>query len=225
MKKLSFWLLGLYISTAIAAPQIKMNSPLIYDFGTVNQNEIVEHTFEFRNTGDDTLKILHVKSSCGCTAAMVSQENLAPNETGHLKATFNTKNRSGTQQKSILIESNDPNQPFLQVKIKGKIVVPYDIEPNFMTFREMKSGSPSEAQVLLINHTDKPLKLGEPQADMSELDVTLSQTTCAPGDSIIVKGHLPAMQQRNRPQGTIRIPVIKGSQDQLEFRVIGFYIQ
>ncbi len=225
MKKLTFWVVGFYISTTLAAPKIQMTTPLIHDFGRVNQNELVEHTFEFKNTGDDTLKILRVKSSCGCTAALVTQKNLAPSETGHLQATFDTRNRSGVQQKSIMIESNDPNQPFLQVKIKGKIMVPYDLEPNFMTFREMKSGSPSNAQVILINQTDKPLKLGEPQADMSDLNVTLSQNMCAPGDSIIVKGHLPAMQEKKRPQGYIRIPVIKGSQDQLEFRVIGFYIQ
>ncbi|HID39395.1 MAG TPA: DUF1573 domain-containing protein [Calditrichaeota bacterium] len=34
-----------------------------YDFGTVGRDKILEHTFKFTNTGNDTLRIHRVKSS------------------------------------------------------------------------------------------------------------------------------------------------------------------
>ena len=38
-----------------------------FDFGSVKEGDIVEHRFEFTNTGNIPLTILNCRSSCGCT--------------------------------------------------------------------------------------------------------------------------------------------------------------
>src|SRR5881392_1925689 len=43
-----------------------------FDFGTVERGAKVEHTFPLPNRGEGVLLIDHVKSSCGCTVAVVS---------------------------------------------------------------------------------------------------------------------------------------------------------
>ena len=93
------------------------NSPTIYfpetqhDFGKVNEGDKVNYTFRFVNKGETALQIKDIKTSCGCTAALVSTDNLKPGQEGTIKVELNTKNRSGKMSKTVTVQSNDPNDP------------------------------------------------------------------------------------------------------------------
>jgi hypothetical protein len=52
-----------------------------------------------------------VKTSCGCTAALISKDNIEPGEEGTIKVELNTKNRSGKMSKTITVLTNDPVDP------------------------------------------------------------------------------------------------------------------
>ncbi|MGB5849311.1 MAG: DUF1573 domain-containing protein [Ignavibacteriaceae bacterium] len=82
-----------------------------HDFGKVDEGKVVEYTFKFANGGKSTLKIKDIKTSCGCTAALVSSEVLKPGEQGTLKVELDTSNRKGKMSRTITIESNDPKDP------------------------------------------------------------------------------------------------------------------
>ena len=82
-----------------------------HDFGTVKEGNVVDYTFKFTNKGDEILKISDIKTSCGCTAALVSSDNLKPGEEGTLKVELNTKHRSGKMSRTVTIKSNDPKEP------------------------------------------------------------------------------------------------------------------
>ncbi|MCH8035180.1 MAG: DUF1573 domain-containing protein [Bacteroidetes bacterium] len=82
-----------------------------HDFGKVKEGKIVEYTFNFENSGKSTLKIKDIKTSCGCTAALVSSEVLKPGEQGTLKVELDTSNRKGKMSRTITIKSNDPKDP------------------------------------------------------------------------------------------------------------------
>src|SRR4030067_3357442 len=82
-----------------------------FDFGKVTEGKVVDHIFTFKNTGSATLTINEVKTSCGCTAALLSKKELAPGEEGTIKVELNTANRSGKMSKNVTIISNDPKEP------------------------------------------------------------------------------------------------------------------
>ena len=98
-------------------------SELSYDFGDINQNEIVAHEYVIKNTGTSELIIDRVNSSCGCTVAQPENNSLQPGESTKLKAEFNTTGRSGPQVKQIFVFSNDPNNQMLILEFKANIVV------------------------------------------------------------------------------------------------------
>jgi hypothetical protein len=82
-----------------------------HDFGKVKEGKVVEYTFKFENSGNTTLKIKDIKTSCGCTAALVSSEALKSGEQGTLKVELDTSNRKGKMSRTITIKSNDPKDP------------------------------------------------------------------------------------------------------------------
>ena len=82
-----------------------------HDFGKVTAGTKVEHIFKFENKGTESLIIKDVKTSCGCTAAVVSNNSIKPGEVGSIKVDFDTKNREGRNSKSITIVSNDNKEP------------------------------------------------------------------------------------------------------------------
>ena len=82
-----------------------------HDFGTVKEGNVVDYTFKFTNKGEGVLKISDIKTSCGCTAALVSSDKLNPGEEGTLKVELNTKHRTGKMSRTVTINSNDPKEP------------------------------------------------------------------------------------------------------------------
>ena len=104
------------------------NAPLIYfpetqhDFGKVNEGEKVNYTFRFVNKGETALQIKDIKTSCGCTAALVSTDNLKPGQEGTIKVEVNTKNRSGKMSKTVTVQSNDPRDPAKILTIYADVI-------------------------------------------------------------------------------------------------------
>jgi hypothetical protein len=91
-----------------------------FDFGEVKEGAIVEHSFRFTNTGGVPLTIYSARSSCGCTVPAWPEEPLAPGESGEIKVTFNTDDRTELQKKLIVVLANTyPNET--KVLLKGYV--------------------------------------------------------------------------------------------------------
>ena len=93
-----------------------------HDFGKVSEGEKVNYTFRFVNKGTSELIIKDVKSSCGCTAALLNSSNIKPGQEGTLKVEFDTKNRSGKNSKTVTVQSNDLKDPTKVLTIYADIV-------------------------------------------------------------------------------------------------------
>ncbi len=111
------------VLSAYKGPRIQFDKE-VWDFGKTKQGKILNHVFKFRNTGDTTLLIKNVRTSCGCAAALVSDKEIPPNKNGEVKVTFNTRGYGGKVSKYIYIESNDPDQPTKQLTVIASIDVP-----------------------------------------------------------------------------------------------------
>ena len=103
-----------------AQPVIEFDSES-YNAGATAQDDIIEHTFEFSNKGDEALIIEKVTSSWGCTAVVASSSRLEPGETGNINAKVATKGKKGSISKSINVFSNDPKKPTVRLSIRTTI--------------------------------------------------------------------------------------------------------
>jgi len=111
-----------------AEPETKPEGPLpefafneeSHDFGTINEGDVVEHTFEFTNTGDAAMIISSASGSCGCTVPQWPKEPIGVGEKGEIKVKFNSRKKPGIQNKTVTITSNTyPKQK--RIKIKANV--------------------------------------------------------------------------------------------------------
>lgn len=77
-----------------------------YDFGTVNEGEIVETTFQVTNSGKTDLVITDAKVTCGCTVPVWPKKPIKPGQTEDIKVKFNTNGKKNRQQKNITLITN-----------------------------------------------------------------------------------------------------------------------
>lgn len=92
-----------------------------WDFGKIKEDERPVHIFTIKNTGREELIISRVRASCGCTATMLSSDNIKPGQSAELQATFNPTGFNGIVKKDIHIESNDPQLPSTKVTIIAEV--------------------------------------------------------------------------------------------------------
>ncbi len=109
-----FLLLGLFIQVSVMAqtkgPMIEFKETY-HDFGDIKQGAVVEYKFEFTNTGDSTLHLQKVFSTCGCTIPAWPKEGIAPGASESILVKYNSDGKMGLQNKIITLFSNAHNVP------------------------------------------------------------------------------------------------------------------
>jgi len=96
-------------------------STSIYDFGIVNEGDIVETTFELTNSGKTDLVITNAKGSCGCTVPTWPKSPIKPGETGKIDVRFNTSGKPNKQRKTVTLTTNTESGREV-LTIKGSVI-------------------------------------------------------------------------------------------------------
>jgi hypothetical protein len=142
-------------------PKIKFKESS-WNFGKLKQGEAVSHEFVFTNEGDSTLIIKRVATSCGCTAALVSDQQIQPGKQGKIEVKFDTRGYGGQIAKVIYVESNDPKEPSKQLEVKADIEVPpspkIEIDPYNYDAGLMVEGEDLRASLKIFNRGELELR-------------------------------------------------------------------
>jgi len=93
-----------------------------YNFGTIKEGEKKEAIIKVSNIGTSPLEIKNIRTSCGCTAALMNNKKLKPNESDNLKIIFDSKNMEGDVARTITLTTNDPKNPNKVIVIIAKVI-------------------------------------------------------------------------------------------------------
>lgn len=109
-------------SDKYTGPPALIVSEEVGDLGLIKPDKEQTHVFTLRNEGGETLIIENVQAPCGCTATLLSSEEILPGGTAQLEVTFNPRGYQGEVTQSVYIYSNDPEID------RKKIAITADIE-------------------------------------------------------------------------------------------------
>jgi len=130
------------------APHVVLPEP-VWDFGTVEQGQKVEHVFRLSNRGSGVLRIDHVKSSCGCTVAVVSARDVAPGGDGRVTVTLDTGRMAGRTSKVVTVYTSDPDAAVVSLALTGQVLADLLATPNALYLGKVRRGEPVSREVLV----------------------------------------------------------------------------
>lgn len=129
-----------------------------YDFGKVDSGTEVKYEFVFTNTGDQTLEITSVKTSCGCTSAGDWDKKIEPGNTGKIPVQFNTSGYGGPSHKSVFVACNDPTRANVTLNLQGTIWRAFDLNPPFIVFNLKPEGQGNEnIKIKITSNAEEPV--------------------------------------------------------------------
>jgi hypothetical protein len=95
-----------------------------HDFGKVKQGDVVSHEFVFKNGGEATLVVDRVETTCGCTAALASEQKIPPGKEGKIKTTFDTRGYSGRMTRYVYLVAGNAENERTELSLTVDIEVP-----------------------------------------------------------------------------------------------------
>ena len=108
-----------------------------------NDKQAVAH-FKYENVGNTPVHFKSVHASCGCTAAQTQKEHVAPGEKGEVTATFNIGGRTGTQVKTVTVQTDDPDPAHATTVLTLKAVITplLEIQPTLVYWQSGEEPKP-----------------------------------------------------------------------------------
>lgn len=119
----------------------KMFSELSHDFGVVAKGARPIYTFNITNRYEETIRILGVTTSCGCTTPTLSKNEIASRETIQLDCQFNSDVGPGVKQATIRVRFAEPFVGEVQISINGVIRNDVMMQPGQLDFGVFAPGA------------------------------------------------------------------------------------
>jgi uncharacterized protein DUF1573 len=126
-------LLSAFVSAAAHA-ELKWSETTLELHPTFGDKEAVGH-FKYQNAGKTPIRLTSVKTSCGCTVPKWQKEEIAPGEKGEITATFNIGNRTGTQVKTVTVQTDEPSVPPAVLTLKAILPEGLILAPTFVYWK------------------------------------------------------------------------------------------
>lgn len=140
----------------------------VHEMGTVMQTDRPEFDFEFKNTGNATLEIIRVQSTCGCTVPELDKKSFAPGESGKIHVKYDPTGKVGAQHKQIHVFSNDPANPDIALTVQATVEPVVFVEPKVLNFTQVAKG---EAKSLTVKITGRPKDFAATLATVARSDL------------------------------------------------------
>lgn len=177
------------VASVLSQPKIEVRGGTTYDFGDAYNGTKIERVMTIHNAGTDTLKLSDVKAACGCTAAMVTnQENkpltqIAPGDSGKLSITFNTQGYGGQKPtKQVFLKSNDPKTPTTTINFSVNVLDALTADPKFFSFDNSKLDTTYTKTITISNPSKEPIKILSVKFPLEQFKIDMMKTQLMPGE-------------------------------------------
>src|SRR5207249_5555330 len=131
-------LIGIVALTALAQgarAELKWEQTSVDLQPALGDKQAVAH-FKYENPGKTPVHFTSVHASCGCTTAQTQKDEVPPGGTGEITATFNIGDRTGTQVKTVTVETDEAANSKTVLTLKTIIPQQLEITPTFVFWKQ-----------------------------------------------------------------------------------------
>ncbi len=126
---------------SLARAELKWEQTTLELHPAVGDAEAVGH-FKYENVGTTPVRFKSVKTSCGCTVAQSQHEEVPPGQKGEVTATFKIGDRTGTQIKTVTVETEDLPKAVTILTLKAVLPETLSVVPIFVYWKANEEAKP-----------------------------------------------------------------------------------
>ena len=149
------------------------------------EDEEIEQTFTFKNTGDKAIRVTGLESSCSCLEASLDKAVYEPGEKGTGKAKFKISSFVGKHEKFLHIYTDDPKEPDTVMTAVIDVPALVEIEPKLLQWVMGEKADAKEFTVK-INGPD-PMKVTNVTSTRETFGAEVKEVTPGREYRLIVK--------------------------------------
>ncbi len=207
-----------------AQPKLDIIPGVEFTMGTVYKGMSVTKELTIRNVGSDTLVVSDVSAQCGCTTTKLSRQKLAPKESENLSITFNSTGYDGPVTKHVYLDSNDPEDPEMEIEFKATVIQSLKPNPGMITFNVSRLDSSYAAEITLLNSTFQSIKILSIVTRFGGLNVSLFKNELMPGEQTVLQAILTPSREGSF-QGSLVLKTDFSAQPSIDIGVFQLYKQ
>ena len=175
----------LFVSLTFAQPKVTVDRTNV-DLGVIYNGATKKARVVVKNSGKDTLKILGVYTSCGCTTVKQPKTTLTAGESDAIEVEFNSTGFRGKITKHITIQTNDPASPQVYIALVADVID--ELEPvsrsSVIWLGAIPVGKAVEQPIAFKNVSGKPMTLRGYKSSSEQVVARLDQRSVLPADTI-----------------------------------------
>ncbi len=179
-----------------------------YNWGEIwlGTETVLTAKIKIYNPGTDTLRILEVKPSCGCTTAPIDKEKIAPGDSAELDVTLRPGSMPAPIDKTIAIRSNASENSTYVVHLRANLRTTLATESKFLAFNLVQAGKETEAVVSIQNNGSDDVTITDFKADPPDMKLSIKRGDVIPkGKSLKIRlSFVPKQAKMYTPMLTIR---------------------
>jgi len=137
--------LSIIISLSARA-ELKWEQTALELHPTANDKQAIGH-FKYQNTGKTPVHFKSVHASCGCTTAQTQKDEVPAGGSGEITATFNIGDRTGTQVKTVTVETDEATNQKTVLTLKTIIPQQLELNPTFVFWKQGDKPDPKTITV------------------------------------------------------------------------------
>ncbi len=141
-----YYSIAAIIYALVSWSQVLAQTPWDWQLGEVEENQIYQTEIEIPNANETPLKILQVRSSCGCVDATILQPIAVPNRPARIRLTLDTTGIESPFRTFVYLQTDQEDQPVRRLTVSGRLKRALTERPVHIQFY-YDPASPDVAQV------------------------------------------------------------------------------
>ncbi len=167
------------------------------DLGVVYNGSTATADVTIKNTGNESLRINSIRTSCGCTKVREPKDLLKPGESDLLQIGFDATGFRGPIVKYVSIDTNDPQNPSYSLTISAEVKEEVVAKTNssVMWLGNLSTGKRTKHSLTFKNISNRSINITSASTNSNSISVQLNKKKLAPRDSISVNVTIVPQQE------------------------------
>lgn len=180
-------LFALSLSILHSQPKLHVVGGTRLDFGNILTGATVKRLVTLKNEGNEELTIKNVSAACGCTGTLLSNDRIAPGDSGILEITFDARKFSGLVTKAVTFHTNDPQQKDVRIVFSATINKIIEVEPEYLYFGSIGIDSVARRELKLKNVSTDTIQIINIKSDPPIVHTSVTTKVILPGETLSVQ--------------------------------------